>query len=558
MRHAGFLAEAPLALVRRLAGRLLRGASSPGDVELRRRAEQTEAALEESEARYRLMVEGSREVFFYAHDADHRFTYISPSVEAVLGYPPEELLGQPFEVLHVGDASDEEVRRYTELALRTGQAPGTYLTVNRCKDGRVVAVEIVESPVVRDGIVSGLQGFVRDVSERVESERALRESQEQLLQAQKMEAVGRLAGGVAHDFNNLLTSIIGSASLLMSDIDEADPRWLEVENILRSAERGAVLVSQMLHFSRREIARPEVLDVGQLIAGMSGLLARLVGDDVTLDVTTAAGCPPVLIDAGQLEQVVVNLVVNARDAVADRGVITLDVRADGGATPWARLTVTDRGAGMTREVQRRMFEPFFTTKEPGRGTGLGLATVYAIVERSAGRIDVESDVGVGTSISVMLPGAAGVPVLAKAADAGVALKSGVGRGEAVLIVEDEDAVRGLVERLLRRGGFTTHVADGVETGTRILESATPLDLLLTDIAMPRGGGRELAQRAARLRPALPILFMSGYTEDEIVRRGLASGPDRLIQKPFAPGELMARVRTVLDADAADGESGRAR
>ena len=397
----------------------------------------------------------------------------------------------------------------------------------------------------------------------LESRRAydeLAETQGQLEQAQKMDAVGRLAGGVAHDFNNLLTVILGRTDILLHPLKPEDPMRRGIELIQRTAGRAADLTRQLLAFSRKQVLEPVVLDLGAVTTDMKDMLGRLIGEDIALLTTPTPRLGRVKADRGQIEQVIMNLAVNARDAMPQGGrliVETADIDLDDeyvrrhvGARPGPHvmLAVSDTGTGIPHEIQSQIFEPFFTTKEQGKGTGLGLATVYGIVKQSGGYIEVDSEPGQGTTFRVYLPrlDAEPAPVDRSARPAAAA-----GGTETILLVEDEEGVRELARDILRASGYTVLEArNGPEALLLCERHQGQLDMLLTDVVMPRMSGRELAERLAPLRPDLSVLYMSGYTDDAVIRHGVLGAGTAFLQKPFTPAALVLRVRETLDLTAA--------
>jgi signal transduction histidine kinase/ActR/RegA family two-component response regulator len=394
----------------------------------------------------------------------------------------------------------------------------------------------------------------------LESRRAydeLAETQGQLEQAQKMDAIGRLAGGVAHDFNNLLTVILGRTDLLLGPLAPEHPMRRGIELIQRTAGRAAELTRQLLAFSRKQVLEPVVLDLNAVTADMKDMLGRLIGEDIALLTTPTPGLGRVTADRGQIEQVIMNLAVNARDAMPQGGRLILEtanvdldddyLRRHVGARPGPHvmLAVSDTGTGIPREIQSQIFEPFFTTKEPGKGTGLGLATVYGIVKQSGGYIEVDSEPGRGTTFRIYLPRCDAEPV---AAERGSRPEVGAGGTETILLVEDEEGVRELARDILRASGYTVLEArNGAEALLLCERHQGPLDLLLTDVVMPRMSGRELAERLTPLRPDLSVLYMSGYTDDAVIRHGVLGAGTAFLQKPFTPVTLVQRVRETLDA-----------
>jgi PAS domain S-box-containing protein len=500
------------------------------DVTARRRAE---AVLRASEERYRELFENASEAIVTC-DLDGRITSLNPAAQALAGLEIGAAIGRP-----LSDVVDVETllraRGRAQEALEAGRDGVTEpLVVVHAYDGREVPVEASVRYARRNGVPVGFQIIARDVSERTRLEGQLR-------QAQKMDALGRLAGGVAHDFNNLVTAIAGYAELAQRAAPPGEDRLAhDLASIVDAAGRASSLTRQLLAFSRTEVVEPRVFDAAALVADMEEMLAGLAGEDVRLEVSAGEGCC-VEADPGQLEQVVLNLVVNARDAMPAGGTLRLGCEAVPGGE-LVRLTVSDTGIGMTEEVRARLFEPFFTTKEHGRGTGLGLSTVYGVVDAWGGAISVESVPGEGTVFTVDLPrhdrspsGGGRVPV----ADL-------PGGDETVLVVEDEDVVRTLARRVLSQAGYTVlEASSGDEALALCAAHAGPIDLVLTDVVMPGLSGADVVAEATRLRPDARCLVMSGYPDDAVLGRGIPAGTE-LLPKPFAPATLVRRVRDVLD------------
>jgi CheY-like chemotaxis protein len=373
-----------------------------------------------------------------------------------------------------------------------------------------------------------------------------------------MEAVGRLAGGVAHDFNNLLTVIKGNAELALADLDSKDAVREELEEVERAAERASSLTRQLLAFSRKQILKPRRLALNELVVELGRMLRRTVGEDIELKIVLDPTLGAVRADPGQIEQVLLNLVVNARDAMPRGGALRIETRnaspeelrhhgeAEEGA--YVALIVADTGTGMPEDVRERVFEPFFTTKEQGKGTGLGLSTVYGSVKQSGGYVVVESVVGSGSTFAIYLPRVDTVDEMRTTGE-----MEAIPRGSAtVLLVEDEDAVRRLGSRVLLRSGYTVLTAScGDEALEVAAEHVGTIDLLMTDVVMPGMSGRELAERLVPLRPGMRLLYASGYTEDAIIRHGVSSQQTAFLEKPFTPHGLLRKVREVLDAPAPD-------
>ena len=364
-----------------------------------------------------------------------------------------------------------------------------------------------------------------------------RNADEQLVRSQRLESVGRLAGGIAHDFNNLLTVIITYGHLLQRHAKAPDPKLGEM---VRAAQRAGELTRQLLALSRRQVLQPTVVDLGELLDAMTDMLRRAIGEDIELSITKRAPIAPIYVDAGQIEQVILNLVVNARDAMPRGGRITITLE---NLEAHVRLTVRDSGVGMDAETLAQIFEPYFTTKDEAKGTGLGLPTALGIVEQSGGAIRVKSAPGDGTTFEVELPIHAGAPPVAAPAPA---TATGLTGTETVLLVEDDDHVRAIIGTVLREHGYVVIEAPTPGDALLIAEQHPSIDLLLTDVVMPRMGGRQLAERIHQLAPAARVLFMSGHADDAILRHGIESSVVAFIEKPMEPAALLAKLREILD------------
>jgi two-component system cell cycle sensor histidine kinase/response regulator CckA len=516
---------------------------------------ETDEALRSREARFRSLMENAQDIIAVL-DGDGTVRFASPAVERVLGYAAGEFAGMYLmEIVEPDDV--ERVHQVIENAILNPGRPQWAECRVRHRDGTWRVLEVVGTSLLHNPAVMGIVLNARDVSERRRAEEALEQSRQQFLQAQKMEAVGRLAGGVAHDFNNLLTAIRGNADLMLMDLAEGSPAREDVREIRRAADRAADLTRQLLAFSRRQVLQPRVLSLNTIVGEMQRMLSRLLTANVTLQTRLDPSLGSVVADPGQIEQVVVNLAVNARDAMPQGGELTVETANDELDAELARrfpyvvpgryvrLTVRDTGLGMDRETREQAFEPFFTTKPVGKGTGLGLSTVYGIVKQSGGYVWIDSAPGQGTAVSVHLPRVdepAGVPEAE--ADSGQ-----VPRGrEMVLVVEDEVTVRNLAGRVLARAGYAVREASDGYEALRIAEDrAAPLDLLLTDVNMPRMGGLELARRVQEMRPGLRVLFFSGDAEAAVAGLDVAGEGVNFIGKPFTAEGLARKVREVLDA-----------
>lgn len=417
-------------------------------------------------------------------------------------------------------------------------------------DGSKVWLETNKIPMRNSqGQVVGLLGTWQDITQRKSLE-------EQLRQAQKMEALGQLAGGVAHDFNNLLTVINGLCELVSSNLRPDDPNKKLLQEVQKAGDRAAALTRQLLAFSRKQVLEPKVLDLNTVVADVEKMLRRLIGEDVTLTTVLNPALGRVKVDPGQIEQVIVNLAVNSRDAMPGGGKLTIETSnvvldetysaAHPDVVPgrYVLLTVSDSGCGMSPEVQARIFEPFFTTKEPGKGTGLGLATVYGIIKQSGGHISVHGERGRGTSFKIYLPSVDEKVSTGKSHHGGKRTQQGM---ETILVVEDEDAVRTMICLALRKFGYTVLEASQGTAAVQLCEQHQgSLHLLVTDVVMPDMGGRQLAERLTRLRPDLKVLYLSGYTDDAIVHHGVLQAEVAFLQKPFTVTTLGYKVREVLD------------
>jgi PAS domain S-box-containing protein len=475
-------------------------------------------------------------------DAQRRIVWANPAFNALTGYAADEVLGRDPVALLRAEMTDETVYQSMLRTLDEGRVwRGEML--NRRKDGTTVLIEQTVTPVRNsDGVVTHFVSIRRDLTDQ-------RRLEAQFLQAQKMEVVGRLAGGIAHDFNNLLTVINGTAELAIEDLSQHHPLRADLERIHESGKRAASLTRQLLAFSRKQLIVHEPLVIAQVLDEFRGILQRLIGEDITLDVAAESGTAAVIADRSQIEQVILNLAVNARDAMPQGGRLRVAAtveprRTDAAETaPHIRLSFSDTGAGMSAEVQARIFEPFFTTKEAGKGTGLGLATVYAIVEQSAGSITVTSGIGQGTTFDIYLPCAEQGGTLA-AAEPRQQLAHG---RETVLVVEDDDPVRELAARVLKSAGYVVLAAAEADEALRLFdEHRDAIDLILTDVVMPGMGGRDLANRTTAMRPGVPILFTSGHTDDAVLAHGVREQTARFLAKPYSPAALAQKVRETLD------------
>jgi len=511
------------------------------DITERQRAE---LALRESEERYRDLVENAHDII-YEHDLDGNYTSTNKAGEQITGYS----LAETLELNLAQTVAPEYMEKARQMFRRklAGEMITAYELEIITKRGKRVAVEVNTRLVYQNGKPVGVQGIARDVTERKQLEERLRQSQ-------KLEAIGQLAGGVAHDFNNLLTVIGGYSSILLGKLPQDSPHRSSIEEIKKAGDRASGLTRQLLAFSRKQILQPKVLDLNVVVTDLEKMVRRLIGEDIDLLSVTSPSLGKVRADPGQIEQVLLNLIVNARDAMPKGGKLTIETRnvvlsgdyahrhaAQPGS--YVMLAVSDTGCGMDPTVQPRIFEPFFTTKGSGKGTGLGLATVYGIVKQSGGNIWVYSEVGRGSTFKIYLPrvdeAAEGEEVISKSIPQGT---------EMVLLVEDEDQVRAILKHILEGQGYQVLAASNGEEALSISQDLKrDIRLMITDVVMPQMSGRELAERVLTVRPSLPVLFMSGYTDDAIVRHGLLDEKLNFIQKPFDSTTVARKVREVLDS-----------
>jgi PAS domain S-box-containing protein len=505
-----------------------------------------EQTLRRSEARYRSLVQ-SAVYGIYRSSLEGKFLDVNPALTAMLGY------GSAEEVLALDPRKDvfingEDQARLLEEFRRTGRMDGIEVRWKR-KDGCPVTVRVSGRAVSSaDEPAEVLEAIAEDVTAR----RAL---EDQFRQAQKMEAVGRLAGGIAHDFNNLLMVVSGYTEVILAELEPGHPLHAKARAIQQASDRATMLTQQLLAFSRKQLLELKVLDVNTVVQDMERLLRPLIGENVELTTKLSSEPSHTRADAGQLEQVLMNLVVNARDAMPQGGRIVIQTatmvlndtfrREQTFIRPgnYVVLSVSDNGLGMDKETQSHIFEPFFTTKEKGKGTGLGLSTVYGIVKQSDGYVMVQSETGHGTTFNVYLPQVEGTAETKGAAPASRAVSGG---SETVLLVEDEASVRQLVREVLESKGYCVLEAENGQAGlTAAAMCKEKIDLVITDVVMPGMSGRELAQRILETRPDIKVLYLSGYTEDAIVNEGTLDSGKAFLQKPFTLLNLSRKVREVL-------------
>ena len=510
-------------------------------VQLNTERKEAEAVLMQSESKFRALFENALDAVLIANDQG-TFVDANPAARALLGIPHNEIMGR---TLH--DFTEEESKPEAwpmwEHFLKEGGQRGV-IRLQR-PDGQIVDVDFSATANFLPGRHFSV---LRDVTER-------RKLEEQLRQSQKLESVGMLAGGIAHDFNNLLTVIAGYSALTLMRLDRDDPLARNVEEIKEAAARATSLTRQLLAFSRKQVLQPKVLDLNSVIVNTEKMLGRLVGEDMELHTLPGVGLGQCKADPGQIEQVILNLAVNARDAMPKGGKITIETanvyldeayaRRHVAVQPgwYVMLAVSDTGHGMDAATQKSIFEPFFTTKEQGKGTGLGLSTVYGIVKQSGGNIWVYSEVGVGTTFKIYLPL---VDERLTEPDAIAACPESAAGTETILLTEDEEMVRKLAREILKTHGYTVlEAANAGEALAICNKHEGPIHLLLTDVVMPRMSGKELAEQVVVLRPDTRVLYMSGYTDHAIVHHGILDGDIAFVGKPFTPDALVLKVVEVL-------------
>ena len=513
-------------------------------------AERLVRALRESQERFQFVARATNDAV-WDWDLVSEAVWWNEGAQTLFGYPPQQIGPDRAwwcEMIHPEDR--ERVVSGIHAAIDRGAE--SWSVEYRCRRADDSYAHVFDRGYVLregDGRATRMIGAMMDVTQRKQLEDELR-------QAQKMEAVGRLAGGVAHDFNNLLTVITGRSVLLLGRLKPDDPLRRSVEQIQKTADRAATLTRQLLAFSRKQVLQRKNLDLNSTVEEISAMLRRLIGEDINLLLTLGPDAGRVNADPGQLEQVLMNLAVNARDAMPSGGTLGVETgrvqlaapppdRPDAlPAGPYAVLRVMDTGVGMDAAIQARIFEPFFTTKEPGKGTGLGLSLVHGVVRQHGGEIRVRSVVGGGTTFEIYLPQIETRPDAGGPAEAAVRPATG---SETILLAEDEDDVRALAREVLERQGYTVlEAADGAEALQVYEKEGERIDLILTDVVMPRMSGRELVDRVRATKSTMPVLYMSGYTEDAILRHGVRDASMLLLGKPFTPGDLVGKIREVLD------------
>ncbi len=492
--------------------------------------------------RFRLLFEDNPLPMWVFDRESLRFLEVNQAATARYGYTREEFLNMTLADIR----PPEDVGRLKETVAESSGLVVPAQWRHRLKDGRLIDVEVASHTISYGGRPAVLS-VLHDVTQRNQLEEHLR-------QAAKMEAVGMLAGGIAHDFNNLLTIINGYSHILLNALPAGDPNHTAVEQIMKAGERAAALTRQLLAFSRRQVLQPRVLNLNELLTGLESMLRRLIGEDIDLRFAPADELGQVKADPGQIEQVVMNLVVNARDAMPEGGTLTVETSNVELDTNYALthatmkpgkyvvLAVSDNGLGMDAETRARLFQPFFTTKAQGKGTGLGLTTVFGIVKQSDGGVEVYSEPGKGTSVKVYLPRIDQPAV----AETEAPLEKRPQGHETILLVEDNEPVRKLMRDTLRREGYKVLDAPAAAEARRVGASHRgSIHLLITDVVMPKESGRDLAGSLVAQRPAMKVLFVSGYADHAVANSGLLTGGYAFLQKPFTTGALLRKVREVL-------------
>jgi PAS domain S-box-containing protein len=526
------------------------------DISERKRAER---ALEQSQRRYQALVHEIDGIVWEADASSFRFLFVSRQAEKILGFSVDRWIGQPrflrnqvkpddLERVLDGFSAAVESKRRQKLEYRIVAS-----------DGRTVWIRDTVTCVTENDKVTKLRGLMMDVTEQKKAEEALRHSEEQLRQSQKMEAIGRLAGGIAHDFNNLLTAITGYGDLLLKGLGEGNKLRREATEISKAARRAAELTGQLLAFSRQQVLQPKLMDLNDVVSDMEMMVRRVIGEHIQLETRLAADIGAVKADPGQMHQVLLNLAVNARDAMDSGGTILVETLAEVVVDEFSRsrpglepgdyvvLSVSDTGSGMDEDTRARLFEPFFTTKETGKGTGLGLSTVYGIIKQSGGQISVETELGRGTTFKIYLPLINEVIVEPLQQNRDALPESSPGT-EKVLLVEDDDSVRELAREILEMNGYeVVEASNGVEALGVFEAHAGTVDMMVTDLVMPQMGGRDLATKLTGDHPDLKVLYLSGYTDSVVMQQGMLDPGSYFLQKPFTPAELVHKVREALDA-----------
>ncbi|HSQ77817.1 MAG TPA: PAS domain S-box protein, partial [Nitrospirota bacterium] len=509
---------------------------------------QAEDKLRESEDRYRTLVETSPDVIFTVSFGDGVFRSINPAFEKITGWPRTEWIGRSFlDIIHPDDHA-LVLEKHREAINGAGAMRYDLRCLTR--SGKYRITEVTTAPILRNGAVSGRLGIARDITERTVLE-------EQLRHGVKMQAIGQLAGGIAHDFNNILSVIIGACDLVLMDLQEGSPQRRKIQMVLTSAERGAQLTRNLLTFSRKQVVMMQERNLNEIVLSIEPLIAGLIREDVRFSVDLTADRLLCMVDSVQVEQVLMNLAANARDAMTGggrftiaSGQVTMDgefrrERGFGREGRYAVLRVEDTGSGMDEKTRVRIFEPFFTTKDVGKGTGLGLATVFGIVKQHNGYIEVKSEIGRGTVFFIYLPLVAD---RADRAGAAPAPEHRLRGSETVLVAEDDESVRAVITQILAGSGYRVIAAyDGEDAETKFHDHRDEIDLLIFDVIMPRKNGKQAYDSIKKIRSDLKCLFLSGYAADIINNSGISEQEGAFLQKPVPPHLLLTKVREILGA-----------
>jgi len=554
-----FWASVVIDAIKDSRGRLVGFAKVTRDITERQEAQ---AGLLESERRYRRLVEAVVDYAIFQLDIDGRIATWNVGAQRIKGYSADEAIGRHFSMFYT---EEDRAAGVPARALAIAGAEGRFEAEGWRvrKDGsRFWALVVIDAIYDDHRKLVGFAKVTRDITERYEAQQALRETQIQLAASQKMEAVGQLSGGIAHDFNNLLMIVLGNLEMAQRQVrqmPEATNLQRYVANAMRGAQRATALTSRLLAFSRRQALDPKPIDVNKFIAGSSDFLQRSLGETIEIEAVGGAGIWPIEADPNQLESALVNLAINARDAMPGGGKLTIEAANVFADDDYVRLNpevhegqyvaicVSDTGSGMSKEVAARAFEPFFTTKEAGHGTGLGLSQIYGFVKQSGGHVKIYSETGQGTTVKMYFPRLLQRTIEQEAEEA---LPVAEGESETILVVEDDPDVRGYLLEMLRELKYRVIPADNAQAALRVLvDDSRRVDLLMTDVIMPGLNGRELGRRAQALRPGLSVLYMTGYSRNAVVHHGrLDEGVD-LIQKPISEAQLATRIRQILDRKA---------
>ena len=522
--------------------------------------QQAQMDLLESERRYRRLVEAVVDYAIFQLDPDGNITTWNRGAERIKGYSSDDIIGQHFSRFYT---EEDRAAGLPQRALKTAAHDGRYEAEGlrvRKDGGRFWASVVIDAIRDDEGRLVGFAKVTRDITERIEHQRRLKETEEQLAASRKLEAIGQLSGGIAHDFNNLLMIVLGNLETVERNVRLLGSQpTLEraIKNAKRGAQRASALTGRLLAFSRRQALDPKPLNVGSFLSGTAEFLQRTLGEQVEIEAVVSAGLWMLEVDASHLESAILNLALNARDAMPQGGKLTLEaqnVSVDdeyAGLNPevpkgqYVVLCVSDTGTGMSKDVLDRAFEPFFTTKEPGQGTGLGLSQVYGFVKQSGGHARIYSEVGDGTTIKLYMPRYTGTAAPGED-DEDIAVESSP-QGETILLVEDDGELRSYLADVLRNLNYRVFTAPNAQTAlTILLQEQQRVDLMLTDIVMPGLNGRELARRAHEIRPGLKVVYMTGYSRNAVVHQGRVDKDVELIQKPFTQSQVALRLRTILD------------